>query len=72
MITAEDIMTKDVLTVNPDTPISIAVKILTIRHITGLPVIDADKKLLGIITEKDVMSLLLDKSDLREKKFLNI
>lgn len=68
MLKAADIMTKDVLTVTPDTPISIAVKILTIRRLTGLPVIDDQKNLLGIISEKDVMGLLLEKEDLQEKK----
>ena len=56
-------MTKDVLIVEPDTPIFMVVKILAIRKITGVPVVDEDKKLLGIISEKDVMHLLLTEDD---------
>ena len=68
MLKAEDIMTKEVLTVTPETPVSIAIKILTIRHLTGLPVVDGDKTLLGIISEKDIMGVLLEDCDLNEKK----
>ncbi|MCD4781516.1 MAG: CBS domain-containing protein [Candidatus Omnitrophica bacterium] len=55
----EKIMVKDVLVVGPETPISMVVKILAIRKITGVPVVDENKKLLGVISEKDVMHLLL-------------
>ena len=59
MTIAKDIMTKDVIVVTPDTPISIVIKILAIRKVTGLPVVDENKKLLGIVSEKDLMGLLL-------------
>ncbi|RKY36539.1 MAG: hypothetical protein DRP78_03390 [Candidatus Omnitrophota bacterium] len=69
MTTIEEIMTKDVLAVNPDAQISIAVKIFVIRKITGLPVIDANRNLLGIITEKDLMHLLI-KNEKNEEKIV--
>jgi CBS domain-containing protein len=55
MAQAKDIMTKEVVCVNLDTPISLIVRILATRKMTGIPVIDVDKKLLGIISEKDIM-----------------
>ena len=67
MIKAQDVMTKDVITVKPDTPISMVVKILAIRKITGVPVIDDERNILGLISEKDVMGLLLEEGHVEEK-----
>lgn len=60
MTKARDIMTKDVLVVTPDTPVGFAVKILAMRQLSGFPVVDNEKKLLGIISEKDLMGILLE------------
>ena len=67
MTKIEEIMTKDVLVVYPDTPVSMAVKLLAIKKVTGLPVVDENKSLLGIITEKDLMRLLIDQESVEEK-----
>jgi CBS domain-containing protein len=48
-------MNRELLTVTPSTPISEAVKLLVDRHIGGLPVIDDAGKLVGIISESDLM-----------------
>jgi CBS domain-containing protein len=48
-------MNRELLTVMPSTPISEAVKLLVDRHIGGLPVIDDAGKLVGIISESDLM-----------------
>ncbi len=53
-------MTKDVLVVTPETPVGFAVKILAIRQLSGFPVVDNEKRLLGIISEKDLMGILLE------------
>ncbi len=50
-----DIMTRDPITVRPDTPLKEVIKILADRRISGLPVIDAAGKLLGVISETDLM-----------------
>lgn len=54
----KDVMTTDVRTVGKQTPVYDAVKILLDSDVTGLPVVDDDMTLLGIITEKDVLRLL--------------
>ena len=51
-------MTTDVKSVGKQIPIYDAVKILLDSDVTGLPVVDDDMTLLGIITEKDVLRLL--------------
>ena len=50
---AHQIMTKDVLTVAPDASILEAARLMLERHISGLPVLDKDEKLIGIVSEGD-------------------
>lgn len=64
MVKARDIMTRNVITVREDTPINKAVELLVERSITGIPVVDEANRLLGIITEQDVMHLFHDESNL--------
>jgi acetoin utilization protein AcuB len=52
-ITVEQVMTRDVLTVSPTTPLEDAAEILVDRKIGGLPVIEADR-VIGVITETDI------------------
>ncbi|TSC79298.1 MAG: CBS domain-containing protein [Parcubacteria group bacterium Gr01-1014_29] len=52
----KDIMTKEVVTVSPDMPISEAAKILLEQNFDGVPVVDKDNKLVGILTEYDLVS----------------
>jgi len=58
MLKAKDIMRANVLSVTKDSPIQNAVDILVENGITGLPVVDIEMKLVGIISEKDVLKLL--------------
>jgi len=52
----EDVMRPGLLTVKPDAPLAEAMDIIIRRHVTGLPVVDEQMMLLGIITEKDVLN----------------
>jgi len=54
-LTAADVMQTDVLTVNPDTTIDAAARTMLRNKISGLPVIDWRRKLVGIITEGDLL-----------------
>lgn len=56
MTTARDIMTKDVITVYPDTEIAQAASLLLERHMNGLPVVDRDGSLKGIICQSDLVA----------------
>ncbi|MCS7144218.1 MAG: homocysteine biosynthesis protein [Archaeoglobaceae archaeon] len=53
-----DIMTRDVVTVYPEDPIAIAVSKLEKFDISALPVIDARRKVLGIVTSEALSKLL--------------
>lgn len=52
---ARDIMTTSVVTVSPETDIAEAVKLMLERQISGVPVIDDSGRLIGILTEGDLM-----------------
>jgi CBS domain-containing protein len=52
---AHQIMTRTVVTVSPEAKIIEAADIMLKRHISGLPVVDAAGKLVGIITEGDLI-----------------
>jgi CBS domain-containing protein len=58
MFKAKEIMKTNVLSVTKDSPIQKAVDMLVENGITGLPVVDIETKLVGIISEKDVLKLL--------------
>ena len=63
MFEAEAIMTTDVVTVGKETPVYDAVEILLESGVTGLPVVEDDMTLAGVITEKDVLTLLSEATD---------
>jgi len=50
---AHQIMTHKVITVGPDTSIADAAAIMLKNHVSGLPVVDASGKLVGIVSEGD-------------------
>src|SRR5512145_3295242 len=56
MLTAKDIMSKDVVTVTPDTSLSELAALLVGSRISGVPVVDANGSLAGIVTENDLIS----------------
>jgi CBS domain-containing protein len=63
MLNAKDIMTKRVISVKTDTPIYDALKLLASHGISGLPVVDDVMTLVGIVSEKDVLSLFYNNND---------
>jgi len=71
MFTAEEIMTKDVISVTKETPIREAMELMLKHRISGLPVVDNDMNLVGVISEKDVVSLLYDIETLDSQKVRN-
>ena len=58
MVTAKQLMNTSVITISPDEDVCEAMRMMALNNITGLPVIDDDGTLLGIITEKDILVLL--------------
>lgn len=54
----KDIMSTDVVCVQPDTPVTRVVELLIENDITGLPVVEPSGRLVGIVTEKDLIGVL--------------
>jgi CBS domain-containing protein len=57
--TAKHIMTSTVITAKEDMLVTDVMKLLLRWHISGVPVVDNDGMLLGIVTEHDVMNFAL-------------
>jgi len=57
---AQDVMTAHLYTVMADTPIPDAIELLIEHRISGLPVVDAQQRLLGMLTEKDMLRVLYE------------
>jgi CBS domain-containing protein len=53
--TVADVMSHDPIVVSPQTPLKEAIHILAERRISGLPVVDELGKLVGVISETDLM-----------------
>ena len=60
MLTAREIMTEDVVTINPDASVKDAIELLLHQRISGLPVTDDDGHLVGVITEFALMAIAYD------------
>ncbi|KAM3098152.1 CBS domain-containing protein [Phormidesmis sp. 146-12] len=53
--TIADVMTRDPVTAHPETPLKEVIQTLAERRISGLPVVDQAGKLVGVISESDLM-----------------
>ena len=54
------LMTKDVIAVTPETPIEVAARTLVEHRIGGMPVIDAARHVVGVITETDIFRAFVE------------
>lgn len=54
-LTAKDIMTREVVTIRKGSSIDEALRKMADHSVSGLPVVDVEDKLVGIITESDVL-----------------
>ncbi len=56
----EQLMAPRVLTVSPDTPLEEAARLMVEHKIGGLPVVDAQRRVVGVITETDIFKALVE------------
>ncbi len=68
MFRAKDIMTRAIICTRPEMPIYDAVRLLAHRRITGMPVVDEELNLVGVLSEKDVLRMLYDTEDSIEQQ----
>lgn len=57
MRTAQDIMTQEVITISPEADVTEAVKTLLEKGINGLPVVDDQGRVIGIICQSDLVRM---------------
>lgn len=62
-VKVNDFMIPDVVSVKPDTTIRELLKLFTKHHIGGVPVVDGQNKLIGMVSDGDIMRYLTPKQD---------
>jgi len=67
MLEAKDIMTKQVVCIEKDTPIFEAIRLMAEKNITGIPVVEDDLILVGILSEQDVLRLFHTYDDEKDR-----
>lgn len=67
MLRAKDIMTRDPITVTETMPIYEAVELAVKHGISGMPVIQDDMSLVGILSEKDLIKIIHETEDAQNK-----
>ncbi|MHB8600968.1 MAG: CBS domain-containing protein [Ktedonobacteraceae bacterium] len=53
---ASDIMTRKVYTIHPEASAQEVAQLLSQHRISGVPVVNADNKIIGMVTEADIIS----------------
>lgn len=68
---ATDVMTKDVITVSPEAEVREIVELLIRHRISALPVVTADQRVVGIVSEGDLMRRVENTTDKRDSWWLS-
>ena len=71
---AKDIMTKDMVTISQDASLHDAGQLIKEKSINGVPIVDEEKNLLGIITLTDLLNIinvLSKKMDMNQEDHIN-
>ena len=55
MLTARDIMTREVITIRPEASVEDLAKLLETHRISGVPVLDSSGALVGVVTQSDLV-----------------
>jgi CBS domain-containing protein len=70
LVKARDVMTTDVVTASPETPIAEIAALLLERRISGLPIVGPDGQVLGILSEGDLLRRVELGTERRRPKWL--
>lgn len=63
-----DIMTTDVVTLSPNNTVREAVRKLAVENLQGAPVVDDNNHMVGIVSQNDILGLILNHSKMLQKK----
>jgi len=67
MLHAKDVMTKSVICIRKETLILEAIKLMAKNNVTGIPVVEDDMTLVGILSEQDVLRLFHTYEDEKDR-----
>jgi CBS domain-containing protein len=67
---AKDVMTRNVISVEPDSTVLQAARLMLLHHISGLPVIDQAGKLVGVLSEGDFLRRQETRTEKRRSRWL--
>lgn len=67
---AADVMTRNVVSVTPDATVLQAARVMLQQHISGLPVVDADGRLVGVLSEGDFLRRRETATERRRSRWL--
>jgi CBS domain-containing protein len=67
---AEDVMTREVISIDPDATVLQAARLMLQHHISGLPVIDKRGNLVGVLSEGDFLRRRETKTERRRSRWL--
>jgi CBS-domain-containing membrane protein len=56
-LTAQQLMTTPAVTIHPDASIAAAARLMSIRHVKRLPVVDPEGKLIGLVSRRDLLNV---------------
>ena len=62
-LSARDLMTAEIVTSPPETPVAALIRLFTDRGVSAVPITDASGTLLGIVTESDLVRRLADEDE---------
>lgn len=65
-LTVQQIMTRAIIITSPDTPIEHAASLMVANKIGGLPVVDENDHVVGMITETDIFKVFVEMMDGKE------
>ena len=68
MLQAKDIMTRNVVCLKKNIPVVDAIRLMSKNNITGIPVVEDDMTLVGILSEQDVLRLFHTYDDEKDRK----
>ncbi len=60
----KDLMTSPALTIDPDTTVQQAATLMYDKRLNALPVVDADRRLIGIVSRADIVRLMVADEDM--------
>src|SRR5512146_1078405 len=67
---AEDVMTREVISIDPDSTVLQAARLMLQHHISGLPVIDNSGNLVGVLSEGDFLRRRETRTEKRRSRWL--